>query len=135
MILNLLDSNVWFYAFVDSQDLAKHLIAKDLIAGQGVLVAQQTIGEVCNSLLRKTRLGESELRSIVRSFYRHYQPIPLEEDDYLLASELRQKHKFSHWDSLLVAVAVRSGATRLYSEDMHNGLVVEGTTTIRNPFA
>jgi predicted nucleic acid-binding protein len=51
------------------------------------------------------------------------------------ASELRDRYGFSYWDSLIVACALAGGATIVYSEDMHSGLVVENRLQIVNPFA
>jgi len=129
-----LDSNVWFYAFTDSQDLAKHERAKQLIALGDIGISLQTIGEVCNSLLRKAHFNESQIENIIRSFYRRYEPIVPTEQDFLKACELRKRYKFSHWDSLMLAAALHAGASEFYSEDMQDGLVVDETLTIRNPF-
>jgi len=35
---------------------------------------------------------------------------------------------------LIVSAGLKANATTLYSEDMHNGLVVNGCLTIINPF-
>ena len=52
----------------------------------------------------------------------------------LKASALREQHAFSFWDSLIVASALATNATVLYSEDMQDGLVVEKRLRIVNPF-
>lgn len=132
--MKFLDSNVWFYAFVDSRDLAKHQRAKKLIAQGDINISLQTIGEVCNSLLRKTSINESEIQEMISEFYENYEPIIPTEQDFLKASELRKRYHFSHWDSLMIAAALHAGASEFYSEDMQDGLVVDGTLTIRNPF-
>ncbi|HET6401074.1 MAG TPA: PIN domain-containing protein [Candidatus Kapabacteria bacterium] len=132
--LDFLDSNVWVYAFASNPDDAKHIRANELILKSEIRISTQIIGEVCNALLRKVSLTEPEIQIIIRSFYRHYQPVTLNEEDFLKGSELRGRYKFSHWDSLIVAAALRTKCSILYSEDMHDGLVIEGTLTIRNPF-
>ncbi len=132
--MNFLDTNVWFYAFTDSQELSKHERAKQLIALGDIGISLQTIGEVCNSLLRKAYFDESQIQKIIRSFCKHYQPIVPNEQVFLKASELRDRYHFSHWDSLMIAAALHAGASEFYSEDMQDGLVVDGALTIRNPF-
>jgi predicted nucleic acid-binding protein len=37
-------------------------------------------------------------------------------------------------DALVVAAALRGGCTRLYSEDMQDGMGIEGQMQISNPF-
>ncbi|MBI5567093.1 MAG: PIN domain-containing protein [Chloroflexi bacterium] len=53
----------------------------------------------------------------------------------LTASELREKYSFSFWDSIIIASALRAGCTTLYTQDMQNGLKVDGQLTIVDPFA
>lgn len=50
------------------------------------------------------------------------------------ASQLRERYSFSHWDSLIISAALLAGTSILYSEDMQDGLVVNGQLTIVNPF-
>jgi len=51
----------------------------------------------------------------------------------LLASELREAHLFSFWDSLIVASAMVSGCNVLANEDMQDGRVISGLL-IKNIF-
>jgi predicted nucleic acid-binding protein len=37
-------------------------------------------------------------------------------------------------NALIVAAALEAGCGELYSEDLHDGQVVDGKLTIRNPF-
>ena len=41
--------------------------------------------------------------------------------------------RISYWDALIVEAAIRSGATILYTEDMHHGTQY-GALELRNPF-
>jgi predicted nucleic acid-binding protein len=50
------------------------------------------------------------------------------------AVKLRDRYSLSFWDSLIVASAVLGDAKILYSEDMQDGLIVENTLQIVNPF-
>ena len=52
---------------------------------------------------------------------------------YERALELQGRYRFSFYDSLVVAAALESGCTRLYSEDLQHGQRVGGLT-IENPF-
>lgn len=47
---------------------------------------------------------------------------------------IADKYKFSFYDSLIIAAALESGCSTLYSEDMHDGQIIEKTLTIKNPF-
>jgi predicted nucleic acid-binding protein len=49
------------------------------------------------------------------------------------ALRIRHAHRFSFWDSAIVAAALALGCERIYTEDLNHGQVVEGLTII-NPF-
>lgn len=59
---------------------------------------------------------------------------PIDEPDHDRARALSRTMKIGWWDSLLLAVALKSGATTFYSEDMQHEFVVDGRMTIINPF-
>lgn len=50
------------------------------------------------------------------------------------AVELGRRHQLSLWDAMIVRAAVRGGCDVLLSEDLQDGLAVDGVT-VRNPFA
>ena len=122
------------YGFMSSQNMEKHIRAKEIIESNDVVVSQQVVGELCNTLIRKAKTPEHEIRNIIAKFKAKYHPLVLETEHYLQASQLRERYNFSHWDSLLIVAALELEASIFYSEDMQDGLVVNGTLTIRNPF-
>jgi predicted nucleic acid-binding protein len=129
-----IDTNVWLYAFIRSDDTGKHDTAKGLIETAKIVTSFQVINELCVNLLKKTTLKEPDISGIISSFYNRYEVI--ESGQILLqrATDLRSNFNFSYWDSLIVAAALMSEAKTLYTEDMHNGLVIDKTLTIVNPF-
>jgi predicted nucleic acid-binding protein len=61
---------------------------------------------------------------------------PLLTTDYSLIREavlLAGDVKLSFWDALIIAAAARSGASRLYTEDLSHGQTVLGVEVV-NPF-
>ena len=52
---------------------------------------------------------------------------------YRHALDVRERYRFSFYDSLIVAAALEAGCTRLLSEDLQDGQVIEGLR-IENPF-
>jgi predicted nucleic acid-binding protein len=132
--LCFVDTNIWLYAFIQTQDSGKQVMAKNVIQDNEVILSSQVINETCVNLLKKTSLSEPELQALIRSFYSHYPVIEADQEMLLRASELREKHSFAYWDSLIVAGALLAGCDCLYSEDMQDGLQVDGKLTIQNPF-
>ena len=45
-----------------------------------------------------------------------------------------QNHKYSYWDGLILASALKNSCSILYTEDMQDGQVIEGEVQIVNPF-
>ncbi len=130
------DSNLWLYAFIEGQDNTKHLKAKLLLQNMQdvIIISNQVISEVSVNLLRKAKIDEISLQSIIQSFYQKYQVIPLLENNFISASNLRERYQFSYWDSLIVSVALQEKCTILYSENLSHQQKI-GDLTILNPFA
>jgi predicted nucleic acid-binding protein len=49
------------------------------------------------------------------------------------AIDIHRDHKYSFWDSLIIASAIEGGATTLFSEDLSGGQVIKGAAII-DPF-
>jgi predicted nucleic acid-binding protein len=60
-------------------------------------------------------------------------PRPLTVDTHLCASEISERYGFSIWDGLMVAAALDAKCSKLLTEDLQHGQVVEGVR-IENPF-
>jgi predicted nucleic acid-binding protein len=133
--ITFIDTNIWLYAFNDSQDKQKTQQAKRIIRQTPRIgISTQIINEVSYNLLRKFGADEADIGKLVRTFYRKYVIIDFNRDLVLHASTLRSAYKLSFWDSLIVSTALASGARKLYSEDMHDGLLINNQLTITNPF-
>lgn len=131
----LIDSNIWLYAFIETQDADKSVVAKSLIQNKdiAITVSIQIINEVCVNLVKKTDFSEEKIRKMIENFHSRYDVIGIDRGILLKASEIREYHNFSFWDSLIFASALYADAEILYSEDMQNGFVI-GKTRIINPF-
>jgi predicted nucleic acid-binding protein len=118
------------YTVADS----KQRRAIEVIESAKPIVSLQVINEVCSVLLKRGRRSNDEVSEVIRGFYLRCTISNIEEDDLLNAASLRTEHKFSFWDSLHIAAALKSGDSRFLSEDMQDGLVVRGKLKIENPF-
>ena len=134
--LCFVDTNVWLYALIDSDNSSKTHIARDLLLNQSrpIITSTQVINEVCVNLIRKAGVGEETVRELTVAFFSRYEVLLTTETLLLEASRLRERHSLSYWDSLIVAAALQGNAATLFSEDMQDGLVVDGTLTLSNPF-
>lgn len=128
------DTNIWLYAFIKSEDNDKTAIAEQLIKSHKINISSQVVNELCVNLIKKAALSEPEIQELISSFFKKYSVVNVSKEIMVKASILRDEHRFSFWDSMVVSAALFSDAETLYSEDMHDGLIVEGNLRIINPF-
>jgi predicted nucleic acid-binding protein len=127
-----LDTNVVLYAF--RQDDVRGQVAETLLAAGGTL-SVQVLNEFVAVARRKLNKSWKEVHSaldILRVFCPV--PVPLTVETHARAVRIAERQGYSIYDSLIIAAALDSGATTLYSEDMRDGQTIDGLT-IRNPFA
>jgi predicted nucleic acid-binding protein len=126
-----LDSNVIIY--LAEGDSRKRLRSKALVA-EGGWISAQVMNEVAAVARRKLRLAwpaVHELLALVRSLLT-VEPLTLATHEQALF--VAERYRLDVYDAAVVASALLAGCDTLWSEDMHHGLVVEGSLTIRNPY-
>lgn len=137
MNADFIDTNVFVYLFSDSeprkQDIARRLIDKAL--AESATISSQVVQETLNVITRKlavpvtTRDARDFLVRVLVPLWRGV-PTPAL---YQRALDIQERHRFSFYDSLIVAAALQEGCTRLYSEDLQHGQRIEGLI-IEDPF-
>jgi predicted nucleic acid-binding protein len=128
---DFLDSNVLVYAFTDDPRTAT---ARALLA-RGCTISVQGLNEFVNVVRRKLGHSWDEIRAAL-AVIRDLCPIilPIDVDTHETALRLAERHGFAMFDALMVATASKAGCTTLWSEDMQNGMLIDGTLRIANPF-
>jgi predicted nucleic acid-binding protein len=126
------DTNIFVYAIVQGDARADD--AEALVA-EGGSVSVQVLNEFVAVARRKTNMSWSEIQLALESvMVLCPNPLPLTLDTHQQAMVIAETYGFNIYDALIVASALEARCTTLYSEDMQDGLVVEGKLTIRNPF-
>lgn len=127
-------------AFFDSNVLLYRLSDDDFRAGRaneflerGGVVSVQVLNEFTAVARRKLRLSIPEIRDVLDVVRLLCDVVPLELETHDRALELAERYKFSIYDALIVATAMRADCTTLWTEDLHHGQKI-GRLTIRNPF-
>lgn len=131
-----IDSNIWLYNFIESQNAAKSRSAQELIIRHKsqLCISSQVINEVCLNLRKKADFDEARIRQLIVRFYFDFEIVAISQYILLKASEIRSRHPFAFWDSIIAASAFEANADILYSEDMQDGYVLDDRLTIINPF-
>lgn len=134
-----LDTNVFIYA-VDTRDIRKHTIARDLIKTtidrRICVYSSQVMAEWRNVMIKKFHDQMSaEYRIEFLQWLMEHNPSPMTGDLICRAEEIVARYSISPFDSTHIQSALELKCQYFFSEDMQDGLVVNGTLTIVNPFA
>ena len=131
------DTNVLVYALA-ADDARRSSIAqrelRALMAEQALRTSLQVLEELYVTLTRKVKPPLSPQQAL--RYMDQVAAWPVFAPDYgavRAAVEVAEAQGFSFWDSLIVVCAARSGASRLFTEDLQDGRVVMGVEVV-NPF-
>ena len=128
------DTNILVYASL-KDDLTKHDIAVSFIAGlkgNNVFVSTQVLSELYVALL-KHGVDETRIVKILIQITDVFNVSSITLDTVVSAWKLKKRHKFSYWDSLILASALEVGCSSLYTEDMQHGQMIGKKIKIINP--
>ncbi len=127
-----LGSNILVYAFSSDARIPVAYALPD----QGGVVSTQSLNELTTVLRRKQKMSWPETRRAVDLVLKQCPSIVvLDLDLHRLGVRIAERHKLSVYDGMIVAAALIAECDILYSEDMHDGLIVDGRLRIVNPFA
>lgn len=126
-----LDSNILLY--LQSADTGKADLAEEL-ARVGGMISVQVLNEVAHVMLYKFRRPWSEVDEVLALLQALFAVQPLTLPVHLEGVRLGQRYGLSLYDAMIVASALLADCEVLYSEDMHNGLLIEDRLLIKNPF-
>jgi predicted nucleic acid-binding protein len=137
MTLEFIDTNVLLYAY-DAGAGSRHEAAQSLIyelaASGRAALSVQVLQEFYVNATRKMAVpvspaGARERLEILSTWVIHCPT----GGDVIAAAELSAKHQLSLWDAMIVRSAARLGCSKLWTEDLNVGQVIEGVE-IANPF-
>jgi predicted nucleic acid-binding protein len=125
------DTNVLLYMI--GTDRAKSIRAEQL-AKRGGSISVQVLNESANVLRRKQSLPWPILRKFTDDFEAMLDVLPVTQDTHREGLRLAERYGFAIYDSFIVAAALAADCDTLWSEDMQDGMLVDGTLRIVNPF-
>ena len=132
-----LDTNILIYQF-SSDEFKKKIaisILEDFFKSGNYVISYQVIQEFSNIALgkKKSYFSPSELKNYINDIL-----IPLckffpSPEFYLESLNLKNKYKFSYYDSLIISAALEMKCKFLYSEDFQHNQKI-GSLRVLNPF-
>lgn len=125
------DTNILLYLL--SGDDAKADAAEALV-GEGGHLSVQVLNEFASVATRKLDMTHAEVRDVLAPIRAICQVHALTEVTHELGVHLAERYRLSIYDGMIAAAALDAGCTTLFSEDMQDGLLIERSLRIRNPF-
>lgn len=131
MAADFLDSNVLVYAFTADRRAA---VAQTLLQTRPV-ISVQVLNEFTNVARRKLGMDWQEVAEAI-SELRVLCPTILALDlaTHDEALRIAERYGYSIFDAQIVASALQADSNTLWSEDMQDGIVIDGRLRISNPF-
>jgi predicted nucleic acid-binding protein len=140
-----IDTNILLYALTEpkekdkAKDLPKRTKSLELLTKlyneNDIVISVQILNELHFNMVRKFKIDDKlTFKTLQENVFAIVSIENLTVQTYTKAFQIRERYNISYWDSLVVASALESGCKKLYSEDMQEGLVVNGVLNIINPF-
>lgn len=126
------DTNVVLYLF--SSDSVKADRAEALLATGGI-VSVQVLNELASVARRKLAMTWREVGEVLAHIRAICRTEPLTVEGHARGIGIAERYRLSVYDGMILASALDAGCSIVYTEDLHDGQVIEDGLTIRNPFS
>jgi predicted nucleic acid-binding protein len=128
------DTNLWVYAFVKNPpEKADKIVELTNVQQSSLVISVQVLGELYNVLVRKSTFPQSEAQAIILGLVSRFSIVEIDTSNVLQAMTVNTRYRYSYWDCLIIATALKSDCYVLYSEDMQHDQLIEGKLRIINP--
>jgi len=131
---SFVDTNILLYALAHSGDPREARARAFLLTAsesEDLWVSSQVQVEFSANLVRKLGLSGAEALAALAVF-EGFGIVPVGSELIERALRAMDRHRLSFWDSLIVVAALEANCTTLYSEDLQDGMRIEGLRIV-NP--
>lgn len=129
-----IDTNIWIYLYTNDKNahFAKKIIESNF---QNIIISTQVLNEFFNVIAHKYRLkSKNDTKDIIESLIENFTVSIVDQSIIINAIDISIKYQLNYFDSLMISSALVENCEVFYTEDMHNGLVIEESLVIKNPF-
>lgn len=129
-----IDTNVMLYAYSDTEE-HKRQVARELIVVNYTVVSTQVLQEFANILNRKFNIKYPIIRKAVEESIQNNNIVHTNKKSTIFkAFDIAARYGFSFYDSLIIASAIESNCSILFTEDLQHNQNIDNVLTIINPF-
>lgn len=130
-----LDTNVLVYAFLND-DRRRHSIAAPILMSAAIgdaVLPVQVLAEFLNVVRRKHPHHFEAATTQAQRWQLNLKMLPTTDAHVIEGAKLAARHKFQLWDAVIWQVSRSANASLFLSEDLQDGLVLDGMKVI-DPF-
>ncbi len=124
------DTNVVLYLLDDGPKADR----AEVILGRGPCISVQVLNEAMANCRRKAGFDWGEVDAFLAGIRTLCTVEAITVQTHDAGRALSARYGFSVNDAMIVAAALIAGCTKLWTEDMQDGLIVEGQLQLVNPF-
>lgn len=130
-----IDSNIFIYAKIEDKEKDKHILARFFLNSlrKKVEISTQVINEFYN-VLDKYKIEDTIIQENIHAILIEVELKVITLKTIKLSWKIKERYKYSYFDSLIIASALESGCSTLYSEDMQHNQIIQEKLKIINPF-
>jgi predicted nucleic acid-binding protein len=116
------DTNVLLYLL--SEEVAKADRVEELLKAGGI-ISVQVLNEFAAVAVRKLAMRVAEIKEILAIIRAVCSVHPLDVETHELGLKLAERYRYSIYDSMIIASALRAGCLTVFSEDFQHGQKID----------
>jgi len=124
------DTNVLLYLLSEDDTKADRV---EVLLNAGGIISVQVLNEFAAVAARKLAMQIAEIKEILSAIRAVCTVKPLDVETHELGLELAERFRYSIYDSMIIAAALRAGCSTVFSEDFQHRQNIERLTII-DPF-
>ena len=128
-----LDTNVFVYTQSKGESLKRDIALKTLDK-YDCYTSTQVFNEVSNVMIKKLKTPITEVKQLISAINNRCEISIINFETVQKALDLKKIYAYSYYDSLILATAVLSDCDYIFSEDLHDGQIIENKIEIVNIF-
>jgi predicted nucleic acid-binding protein len=127
-----LDTNTFIYAYSD--DSNKKNRSFELFGYSSCITSTQVLSELSNVCFKKLKFSDKVISNIIREVISFCDIFIVNYMTIQQAVLIKGRYGYTYYDSLILASAIESNCSILYSEDLQHGQIIENSLEIVNPY-
>jgi len=131
-----IDTNIFIYAYTKDCEHKNKVscdLLRDNVSRENIFVSVQILNEFY-SIMAKYKYSHSQIEYYLKEIIGQVNVISLNLETVENCLKIKEKYRFSWWDSLVLSSALEGNCSILYSEDLQHEQVIEDSLKIINPF-